>query len=381
ETSTGRDAVTGLMTRAEFVAAAATAAPGDSSLVYFNVRDLRTINRSSGTDAGDEALRRIARILEAPDHPLAARVGGGEFAVLVKAKAAGKLLDAVRAGAGVPIDGKVLAREADESPDGWLARAELRAPSGAARTEAPVAAAGTVDPENVVILYHPIIPLHGPAMEQYEVVLKSGDSIIEDASRIPAATDHKVLAALAKILSGPAKSGGEARFFVRCGTEFMADAEAVGRLRQTLGGDPARIVFEIPESVFSRFPEAAAAFMRALRRQEFRVAIDAFGTTTGNTKLLSQQGVDFIRLDAGLVRNVTPDSVAYMVLSHVVALAKKMNKQTIATGIEGADALSFLWQSEIDYVQGLFQEPLPEPAYDFGAEVVSTDVSQTWRSP
>ncbi|MHB1952045.1 MAG: PAS domain S-box protein, partial [Acidiferrobacteraceae bacterium] len=47
-TSTGRDAVTGLMTRAEFVAAAATAAPGDSSLVYFNVRDLRTINRSSG---------------------------------------------------------------------------------------------------------------------------------------------------------------------------------------------------------------------------------------------------------------------------------------------------------------------------------------------
>lgn len=378
QTNSGRDHLTGLMTRPEFLAAA-TDAPKGSSLLYFNVRNLRALNQTAGNAAGDEALRRVAQILTTPDHPLAARVGGGEFALIVKDKAVRQLVEAVQTGAGVPIDGVALAREPGETMDQWLGRAEARktrAPTGARE---PGSAPDLIDADSATILYQPIVPLHGTTLDQYEVVLTCNGVVIDDAARIPAAADQRVLAALGKVISAPEQSGRKTRFFVRFGLEFMSDSEAVNRLRQGLGGDPKRIVFEISESMFSRFPEQVASFTRALRRQEFSVAIESFGTTVGNVKLLSQHGVDFIKLDPALVRNVATNNLDHVILGQAVTLAKKLNKQTIATGVEGADSLSLLWQSEIDYVQGFFQEPQPEPNYDFGAELVSTDVSQTWR--
>ncbi len=378
QTNSGRDPLTGLMTRSEFLAAAADA-PKGSSLLYFNVRDLRAINQTAGNVAGDETLRRVAKILTTTDHPLAARVGGGEFALIINDKGARQLVEAVQTGAGVPIDGVALAREPDETADRWLGRAEsrkTRAPTSIEEGSTPE----LIDVDRTAILYQPIVPLHGTAHDQYEVVLTCNSVVVDDASHIPAAADQRVLAALNKVISAPERDGRKIRFFVRPGLEFMSDLEAVNRLRQTLGGDSQRVVFQISETVFARFPEKVAVFTRALRRQEFSVAIESFGTTVGNVKLLSQNGVEFIKLDPALVRNVAADNLDHMILGQVVALAKKLKKQTIATGIQGADSLLLLWQSEIDYVQGFFQEPQPEPNYDFGTELVSTDVSQTWRS-
>ncbi|MHB8562473.1 MAG: EAL domain-containing protein, partial [Acidiferrobacteraceae bacterium] len=237
----------------------------------------------------------------------------------------------------------------------------------------------TIDAERVRILYQPIVPLHGHPLDQYDVVLKAGDAIVEDAARIPAMVDQKVLAKVTKAIAEIGRDGRKTRFFVRPGVEFMSDQETVARLRQTLGGDPKTVVFEISESILARFPEETSAFIRTLRRQEFSVAIDGFGNTIGNIKMLSQQGVDFAKIDPALVHNMSPDSLNHMILCQIIAVAKKLNKQTIVTGVEGADTLSLLWQIEIDYVQGFFQEPQDEPNYDFGSEVVSTDVSHSWR--
>ncbi|MHB1942368.1 MAG: EAL domain-containing protein [Acidiferrobacteraceae bacterium] len=375
-----RDPLTGLLTREGFLAAAAEADKG-VSLLYVNVRDLRSLNQRSGNAAGDEALRRIAGILSKSESVVAARVGGGEFALILNDGEVKTLLKAVQAEAGVPLDGVALTREPDETPDQWLGRAECRrapAPSPDAR-KIEVATTPTIDAERVRILYQPIVPLHGHPLDQYDVVLKAGDAIVEDAARIPAMVDQKVLAKVTKAIAEIGRDGRKTRFFVRPGVEFMSDQETVARLRQTLGGDPKTVVFEISESILARFPEETSAFIRTLRRQEFSVAIDGFGNTIGNIKMLSQQGVDFAKIDPALVHNMSPDSLNHMILCQIIAVAKKLNKQTIVTGVEGADTLSLLWQIEIDYVQGFFQEPQDEPNYDFGSEVVSTDVSHSWR--
>ncbi len=374
-----RDPLTNLLTREGFLAAAAKADKG-ASLLYLNVRDLRSLNQRSGSAAGDEVLRRIARILSKPESAVAARVGGGEFALVLNDGEVKKLLKAVQAEAGVPLDGMALTREPDETPDQWLGRAECRrtldVPPDARKTATTTP---MIDAERVRILYQPIVPLHGDPLDQYDVVLKVDDVVVEDAARIPAAVDQRVLATVMKAILAVGHDGRKTRFFVRPGVELMSNQETVARLRQTLGCDPKVVVFEISESILARFPEETSAFIRTLRRQEFSVAIDGFGNSVGNIKMLSQQGVDFAKTDPTLVHNITPDSLNHMILGQIIAVAKKLNKQTIVTGVEGADALSLLWQSEVDYVQGFFQEPQDEPNYDFGGEVVSTDVSHSWR--
>ncbi len=88
--STGRDALTGLPDRVEFIshlAAAAALGRGTSGTVAVVLLDLdrfKAVNNSMGHDAGDEVLGSVARRLQqvaGPDQ-LIARMGGDEFLAL-----------------------------------------------------------------------------------------------------------------------------------------------------------------------------------------------------------------------------------------------------------------------------------------------------------
>ncbi|WP_272942493.1 diguanylate cyclase domain-containing protein [Novosphingobium sp. Rr 2-17] len=92
------DALTGLAKRAQFQARFLDGIPGSealaslSALALFDLGNLREINRLWGLAAGDACLVAFARRLLAayPDAALAARLSGGEFAILLNGDASAK---------------------------------------------------------------------------------------------------------------------------------------------------------------------------------------------------------------------------------------------------------------------------------------------------
>jgi len=99
------DALTGLLGRGTFgeelgAALAAGASGGPSvAIVSFSLPGFETINRSIGTAAGDELLKRVAGVLRerAGRGDVAARVAGVEFAVLLRGADLARAIDFAQA--------------------------------------------------------------------------------------------------------------------------------------------------------------------------------------------------------------------------------------------------------------------------------------------
>jgi diguanylate cyclase (GGDEF)-like protein/PAS domain S-box-containing protein len=79
------DALTGLLNRRAFLTVLAERVPrGNTSVLFIDLDGFKAVNDSSGHEAGDRVLCRVADILRAELRPgdIAARLGGDEFAVL-----------------------------------------------------------------------------------------------------------------------------------------------------------------------------------------------------------------------------------------------------------------------------------------------------------
>lgn len=380
------DLLTGLPSRQAFLDALAGVADG-AILLYIDIEDLRGVNERDGMTAGDALLQRLGHALAAADLTARGRVDGDAFAVVLTGDA--KKADAFAKHLSKEIAAKLrvvaVLRKAGEEPARWLGRAETTA----RRREASQEATGTprksaqklVTPTDTRILYQPIVPLHGAPVEQFEVLLQADGELLKDIQLIPAPLDLTAFKAAVAVSEAFTQKGRTVRLFLHPGLAFMSDRDQVTRLRELVGTlDPKLLVFEIDEAAMGQYPDETLGFMRSVKRMDFGIALDAFGTGVGNVRLLAQQPVDFVKIDPSLIHNITSNSLNQMMTTHVVALAKKLGKQTIAKSVDNADTLSMLWQCEVDFVQGYyFQEPNAEPDYDFGGEVVSGDVTQTWR--
>jgi diguanylate cyclase (GGDEF)-like protein/PAS domain S-box-containing protein len=86
-----RDALTGMVNRLEFerrlssALLSSKAEPRDCSVLFLDLDQFNTVNEEGGTEAGDELLRRLAKMLRAKIRTgdTLARLGGDEFAVLL----------------------------------------------------------------------------------------------------------------------------------------------------------------------------------------------------------------------------------------------------------------------------------------------------------
>ncbi|HET9123200.1 MAG TPA: EAL domain-containing protein [Acidiferrobacteraceae bacterium] len=377
--------------RQRVLEAMATATPA-TALLYFDVDDLAAFNVTRGNSAGDTALKGLEHVLSSVKDAVCGRVGGDEYAVLtpVPEAQARTLIKAISTRAtaehGISVSASLSFREPGETDIAWLERAHrLLAPPLApesteiragADTEAPL----RMDPAQIVVLYQPIVPLHGEAVEHYEVTVQHNGRIIRDTARLPLEIDTLVLEQALKTAQRLHKAGHPVRLLMRPGLAFMERRDH--RFAQDLGTLPPGILgFSVNEGLLEQHAEPLVAFIRSVRRQELKVALDAAGTGASSGHLLGQRLFDFVELDSGLATNLAPDSLNYLLVTQAVALARKCGCQTILRSVDTADAVSALWQCEVDYVEGrYFQEPLPEPNYDFGGEVVSTDVGAGWRS-
>jgi EAL domain-containing protein (putative c-di-GMP-specific phosphodiesterase class I) len=93
-------------------------------------------------------------------------------------------------------------------------------------------------------------------------------------------------------------------------------------------------------------------------------ALDDFGTGFGSFTYLKHLKVSYIKIDIDFVRGLTDDNAAdRQVVKAIVGVAHNFGIETIAEGVESAEALELLAEMGVDYAQGFHigRPAPPEP--------------------
>jgi diguanylate cyclase (GGDEF)-like protein len=123
---------------------------------------------------------------------------------------------------------------------------------------------------------------------------------------------------------------------------------------------PQLIAIELTEgSLFeSRSGEFREDALASLRDLGVKIAIDDFGTGYSSLSYLKRWRVDSLKIDRSFVRDIVTDPSDHAIVSAIVAMARSLNIQVVAEGIESWQQLEILRSMGCHLAQGfLFAKP------------------------
>lgn len=128
------------------------------------------------------------------------------------------------------------------------------------------------------------------------------------------------------------------------------------KLHQYKLGD--RIVFEILESEGIENFEEVMNFIKEVKATGAKISIDDFGTGYSNFEYLMKLNVDYIKIDASMIKDIDKNKNSQMVTETIIDFAQKMGIKTVAEFIHSEDVYNMIKKMGINYAQGYyFGEP------------------------
>lgn len=224
--------------------------------------------------------------------------------------------------------------------------------------------------------YQPQYRLEDDSLAGLEALLRwrhPRDGMISPGDFIPLAERHGLMAtlgdwvidqALAQLSHWQGKGMPEAMVWINISAMqlFQGDLEtalASGLARHRL---PARLLgLELTESVLldERAGDIAPRLER-LRRQGHPIAIDDFGTGYSSLGYLKHLPLDKLKLDRAFVQALPDDRADAAIVCAVLAMARGLELEVIAEGVETQAQRDFLLAQGCSQVQGFFYaRPLP----------------------
>lgn len=135
-----------------------------------------------------------------------------------------------------------------------------------------------------------------------------------------------------------------------------------GLIREVLdetGHLPEHLELEITEGMVMEDVDRAIEIMKTIADMGVHLAIDDFGSGYSSLHYLKRFPVKRLKVDRNFVKDVLTDANDAAIASAVVALAKTMNMEVVAEGIETKEQLDFFLEKGCDFCQGyFFSKPL-----------------------
>ncbi len=117
---------------------------------------------------------------------------------------------------------------------------------------------------------------------------------------------------------------------------------------------PKRVVFEITESEgIENFAEVSD-FIKHVKNLGAKIAIDDFGSGYSNFAYIMKLDVDYIKIDASIIKNIVVDKNSYIITKTIVDFCKQIGMQTIAEYVCEKDIFDVVKELGVDYAQGYF---------------------------
>jgi EAL domain-containing protein (putative c-di-GMP-specific phosphodiesterase class I) len=146
---------------------------------------------------------------------------------------------------------------------------------------------------------------------------------------------------------------------------------AVAEVLDRTGLEPGRLVLELTESLLMENIDAILGVLHQLRGLGVRLAIDDFGTGYSSLAYLVKLPVQVLKIDRSFITGLHDDPNNLTLVRSILKLARDLQLQTVAEGIEQAHLAEELHRLGCDKGQGYwFSRPLP--AADLEALLRST---------
>ncbi len=378
-------------------------------LISFNPKNLKLINRMYGTEAGDEILETIEKILRKTfqGYPFViVRGTSGEVFILVKQKD-GKISD-LTARAKWRIESKeieqasifpkvsVVSVEIKRKLDKDMIRSLLNyAQREAVKTEdnlffltgesidekllskieeekAKVEfVSDAIKHKKIDIFFQPIVNLKTEEIAHYEVLarIKEKDKFIPAGAFIDLIHSLDLVVELDSavleraLFYAPKMTDRVKRLFINISPKSIRSRVFVGKLKlflEAIEDFNIDVVFELTEQDFLENIETVTYISNLLG---VTFAVDDFGTGYSSIKSvidLSSNGViSYIKVDGSLVRTINNSPETERIVSVITAMAKTLNLKTIAEFVENEEILKKVIKLGVDYGQGYyFSKPI-----------------------
>jgi len=408
-------------------------------LFYLNVDKLTEINEKVGYAAGDRLLLKVSKILSGLTATVgtAARLGGDEFALLLpigseeEVKQHQLMINKVlknlsfnEAGddyqctcsiSHIIIDNKT---ESSQKALSMAYSACAKSKTYKKESAEPVAPASeklTIQVEREVdssdkawenqikealdkdlfeLSYQPVVNIHDESEEFYEVLLRmdSGNGELITAgefmpaaqrSGLIAAIDKWVLQRVVEALANLHADNRDTALFVNISKDTFLDKNIAIFMKKALQEArvaPKNLIIEIDDRDLMENPKDGSETIRNFNGVGCEISIDNFGTGLGTIELLKTLPVKYLKLPGKALENITEDPRGQGIFQAMIDLGRILGKQIVAKSVENAETLSFLYQKDIDFVQGYyFLEPGSEG--DTGSDSETTVESLEISAP
>jgi EAL domain-containing protein (putative c-di-GMP-specific phosphodiesterase class I) len=130
--------------------------------------------------------------------------------------------------------------------------------------------------------------------------------------------------------------------------------ERIQRVLDKTGLDPRYLEIEITETAIMDNVDQARKTMRGLCRQGIGFALDDFGTGYSSLSNLRYLPLKKLKIDRSFIHDVPHSDQDVRLVSSVLALARSLDLQVVAEGIESLGQLAFLQQKGSEIGQGYY---------------------------
>ena len=124
--------------------------------------------------------------------------------------------------------------------------------------------------------------------------------------------------------------------------------------------DPKYLELEVTENFIVQNDETIVNNIKELKQAGVSIALDDFGTGYSSISHLKKIPVDRIKIDKSYIQNINDNNDDAAIVKAIIVLAKALNLQVLAEGVETLKQLQMLMFNECKEVQGFyFSKPLP----------------------
>ncbi|HDC4491595.1 TPA: EAL domain-containing protein [Enterobacter asburiae] len=123
---------------------------------------------------------------------------------------------------------------------------------------------------------------------------------------------------------------------------------------------PSRLILEVTESTALKNLDRSIELLNAFNHAGIVVSIDDFGTGYSNLLMLSVLPAKELKIDRSFVTSMLENEKSYKLVETIISIARTMEMNVVAEGIETEEQQAVLTRLGCDYLQGyLFSRPLP----------------------
>ncbi len=224
-----------------------------------------------------------------------------------------------------------------------------------------------IDDNNFSLFYQPVVDLESRKIHHYEALMRFKDGrkpfeTIRLSEQLGMVQDFDL--AVAKKAIDALNTHRDVSIAINLSGISVQDDKFRESLRQMLAPFPMlsnRLMFELTESNAVEDMEAAATFLKWLRRAGFRVCLDDFGAGAAAYAYLRRFDVDFVKIDGPFLREARENPRQRALIRSVAVLCKELRCSVVAEMIEDEETAKLCRTMGIEFGQGyLFGKPRPQ---------------------